>query len=184
MVKFPKNLVKKRPIVIEDYDPNWPLLYEKEKKKILTKLGSMALGIEHIGSTSVPGLAAKPVIDIMVRMENLRIASECIPLIESIDYQNLPEVDKVFLDRVYFWKGTEEQHIAHLALMEKTSPAWDGLIAFRDYLRKHSQDAKNYEKLKTELAMKYPFDPILYANGKKGFVVSIDKKIKIEKKKK
>lgn len=63
--------------------------------------------------------------------------------------------------------------------MEKTSPHWPSLIAFRNYLRKHPQDAKNYETLKRELAEKYPFEPMLYANGKEEFVISIDKKIRI-----
>lgn len=72
------------------------------KKKILSLIGSSALGIEHIGSTSVPGLAAKPIIDIMVRMENLKHARDCIPLMESIDYIYSPEVEKVFKVRVYF----------------------------------------------------------------------------------
>ena len=96
MVRFPENLVRNRPIIIENYNPNWPLLYEKEKRDILTKLGSSALGIEHIGSTSVPGSAAKPIIDIMVRITNLTHARECIPLIESLDYRFSPEVEHVF----------------------------------------------------------------------------------------
>ncbi|MFC1494324.1 GrpB family protein [Thermodesulfobacteriota bacterium] len=181
MVKFPKNLIRKRPVVVEDYNLNWPFLYEKEKRDILTKLGSSALDIEHIGGTSLPGIAAKPIIDIIVRMDNLETARKSIPPIESINYKYLPEIEKVFTDRVFFWKGTKEIHTVHLILMEKTSPAWDGLIAFREYLKKHPKDAKNYETLKRELAEKFSFDPISYANGKEEFVVSIDKKIKMEK---
>ena len=178
MVKFPKNLTHKRPVVVEDYNPKWPLLYEEEKEKILSLLGSSALGVEHIGSTSVPGLAAKPIIDIMVRMENLEHARDCIPLIESLGYRYSPEVEEVFTDRVYFWKGTEEVHIAHLALMEKTSPHWPNLIAFRDYLKNHPHEAKRYETLKKKLAEKYVSNPNLYANGKEEFVASILAKIK------
>ena len=64
--------------------------------------------------------------------------------------------------------------------MEKTSPHWPNLIAFRNYLIKHPQDAKNYETLKRELAEKYPFEPMLYANGKEEYVMSIiDKKIRV-----
>jgi GrpB-like predicted nucleotidyltransferase (UPF0157 family) len=178
MVKFPENLVRNRPIIVEDYNPDWPLLYEKEERNILAKLGSAALGIEHIGSTSVPGLAAKPIIDIIVRIANLTYARECIPLIESLNYRYLPEVEQVFSERIFFWKGTEDVHTVHLALMEQTSLHWNNLIAFRDYLKNHPQDAKRYEKLKRELAEKYVSNPNSYATGKEEFVALTLAKIK------
>ncbi len=105
MTEFPDNLIRNRPIVIEDYDPQWPLLYEEERERILRKLGNSALDIEHIGSTSVPGLAAKPVVDIMVRIVALAHAKECIPLIESLDYTYSPEVSRYSLKEYSFGKG-------------------------------------------------------------------------------
>jgi len=177
MVRFPEDLLKGRPIVIEDYDPDWPLSYEKERQEISAKLGDAALAIEHIGSTSVPGLAARPTIDIIVLIASLELARECIPLIESLHYNYSPELEQVFSDRIFYWKGTAEAHTVHLAMIERARPAWDSLIAFRAYLRSHPSEAVRYETLKRALADKHITNVNQYSSGKEDYVASIQAKV-------
>ena len=75
-----------RPIVIVDYDPKWPILYEEEKRRILEAVGHKVLAVEHIGSTAVPGLGAKPIIDIMAGVEHVADVDECVLLLQDIGY--------------------------------------------------------------------------------------------------
>ena len=75
-----------RTVTIVDYDPQWPILYEEEKSSILEVAGHKILAIEHIGSTAVPGLAAKPIVDIMAGVEGEAVADECVRLLHTIGY--------------------------------------------------------------------------------------------------
>jgi GrpB-like predicted nucleotidyltransferase (UPF0157 family) len=79
-------------IVVSDYDPNWPAIFEQEREKIQGTLGSLAMAIEHVGSTAVPGLAAKPIVDLLVGVPTLEVArSRCVESIKSLGYTCMPQ---------------------------------------------------------------------------------------------
>ena len=91
-----------RPILVVDYDPQWPILFEQEKERIIAAVGRFLLMVEHIGSTSVPGLAAKPVIDIGVGIRSLADASVLIPYIERLAYVYEPALEQLLPERRFF----------------------------------------------------------------------------------
>lgn len=172
-------------IRIVPYDPRWPDLFRQEKEHLLACLpGELVRRIEHFGSTAVPGLAAKPIVDMLVEVADLaatrlRIA----PVLEAQGYD-------------YFWRpthgddgppfyawfikrdpqtGTRTHHI-HM-VEESFHEHWDQLL-FRDYLIQHSEVARAYQQLKTELASTFAHDRAAYTNGKSNFIADIMRRAK------
>ena len=78
-----------RAVVIVDYDPQWPILYEEENHRILEAIGHKIIAVEHVGSTAVPGLGGKPIIDILVGVRQATDADECVPLLQDLDYKGV-----------------------------------------------------------------------------------------------
>ncbi len=160
------------PIIISDYDPQWPILYEEEKARILEVIGDKVVKIEHIGSTAVPGLGAKPVIDIMLAIPHLADAERCIEPLRSIGYEYIPKYEASIPERRYFRKGPPEAHI-HLHVVEPMSDFWERHILFRDFLRAHPEIAQEYYQLKKGLAAKYGSDHCAYTEAKAPFIKSV-----------
>jgi len=133
------------------YDPQWPAQYEEERIRISQALGDMIAGIEHFGSTAIPGLAAKPTIDILVCVEPLQPAEVYVKLLDSLGY-----VLQVFPgeapDHVLLQKGHQRTH--HLHIVPQGSYEHWRHLAFRDYLRTHPDTAHAYAELKIRLAQK------------------------------
>lgn len=159
-----------RPIVVEDYNPQWPSVFAKEKAAIMAALRDRLLMVEHIGSTAVPGLAAKPVIDIAVGIQSLADAPDLIPRIEQLGYFYEPTLEQVAPERRFFWKGTPTVHTYHLHLAEPDQPVLLKPLQFRDYLRKHTNIVEEYGILKRELAKTCVQDMDAYVAGKTGFI--------------
>jgi len=158
-------------IVVSDYDPNWPTLFEQERIRIKTALGSFALAIEHVGSTAVPGLPSKPIIDLLVGVANLEEVREpCIRPIETLGYNYVPEYASWLPGELFFRKGPPGPWTHHLHLMEPSHPHWEALLVFRDYLRAHSEAARAYADIKRALAASSKDDIRAYRNGKSPFV--------------
>jgi len=161
-----------RPVTIVDYDPMWPTLYEKEKMKISEALGNKALAIEHIGSTSVPGLGAKPIIDIMVCVQSNLDADICVPLLKGIGYTDVTV--QVGNPDWYYCLGKESCGVGyHLHLMKNMSVFSKRHLLFRDRLRANPDIARKYFELKKELAAKYRSDRTAYTESKSAFIESI-----------
>ena len=138
-------------IKITSYDDRWPSLFEAEAVRIRKVLGDLALRIEHVGSTAVPGLAAKPVIDIQISVASLdQPGSYSAPLAE-LGYRHIPLGD---FDRVYpfFQKPAEWPSTHHVHLCIAGSEQERRHLAFRDYLRRHAEIASAYVELKQALA--------------------------------
>lgn len=136
-------------IVVSDYDPNWPTLFEQERTRIKNALGSFALAIEHMGSTAVPGLPSKPIIDLLVGVPSLEEARErCIEPIEALGYNYVPEYASWIPGELFFRKGPPGPWTHHVHLMEPSYPRWDALLVFRDYLRAHPEAARAYANIK------------------------------------
>ncbi len=116
-------------IVVSDYDPNWPTLFEQERTRIKNALGSFALAIEHMGSTAVPGLPSKPIIDLLVGVPSLEEARErCIEPIEALGYNYVPEYASWIPGELFFRKGPPGPWTHHVHLMEPSYPRWDALL--------------------------------------------------------
>lgn len=174
--------VMTRPVVIVNYDPKWPKLFEKEKKLILGTIGHITVRIEHIGSTSVPGLGAKSIIDILVAINHLCDAKKCIQPLQMIGYEYQPRHEAHIPERRYFRKGEppREQHY-HLHMVELKSGFWKRHLLFRDYLRAHPEVAQEYQDLKKQLAMEYVLDREGYTEAKTPFIESVVVKARAEK---
>jgi GrpB-like predicted nucleotidyltransferase (UPF0157 family) len=158
-------------IVVSDYDPNWPTLFAQERTRIKSALGSYALAIEHIGSTAVPGLPSKPIIDLLVGVPSLEEAKKrCIGPIEELGYIYIPEYASWIPGELFFRKGPPGPWTHHVHLMEPSYSRWEALLVFRDYLRAHPEAAQAYADLKRALANSSVDDIEAYRTGKNIFV--------------
>ena len=135
----------------------------------------MDMQIEHIGSTAIPGLAAKPTIDILIGIRNLEGAGRIIPLLQSAGYVYVPEFELDMPERRYFYKGRKVEDDFHLHMVEAGSPFWKRHLAFRDHLRAHPDEVKAYEELKLALAKKFRDDRDGYTEAKTEFITRIEK---------
>lgn len=157
------------PIVIVAYDRAWPALFEQERAKLAALLGALVVAIEHVGSTAVPGLAAKPIIDLMVGVRSLTEARRgCIETLRQAGYAYLPEYASWLPDELFFRKGLPWTH--HVHVMEPSGSGWQRRLLFRDYLRAHPESADAYAALKRGLATAFKDDIAAYRNAKDEFV--------------
>ena len=164
----------KTPIVIADYDPAWPAEYEAEKKRLLGQIGAWVDHIEHVGSTAVLGLAAKPIIDIMPGVRTMADAERCIEGMRRLGYEYVPEFEDALPERRYFRKGHPEQKW-HVHIVEVGGQFWRRHIAFRDHLSTPAA-VEEYAALKRRLAAQHPRDSLAYTEAKSSFILGIEEK--------
>jgi len=159
---------KDAPISLVDYDPRWPQVFEEEKALLHPLLAPWLAGpIEHFGSTAVPGLAAKPLIDIMAAVETLDASRDAIAALESLDYCYAPYRPDLMH---WFCKPSPSFRTHHLHLVPHDSPMWTARIIFRDRLRGDPEVAAQYLELKQSLAANFEHDREAYTDGKTEFV--------------
>jgi GrpB-like predicted nucleotidyltransferase (UPF0157 family) len=172
-------------VAIVPYDPRWPDVFRQEMEHLLSCLpAELIRRVEHFGSTAVPGLAAKPVVDLLVEVEDLQATRTRIaPLLESQGYD-------------YFWRPTHGDdgppfyawfikrdpgsgaRTHHIHMVEADfGEHWDRLL-FRDYLIEHPRVAREYQDLKLRLAAAHPNDRVAYAKGKTEFVLRVTEQAK------
>lgn len=163
--------LRKDAVRIHPYTPEWAALFEREATRLRAILGDRVQAIEHVGSTSVPGLNAKPIVDIMVGTGSLDDAYELIPTLEQHGYRYLRRFH--FVPRLFLVKGSAERGTHHLHLTPHGCPEWTKILLFRDELRAHSDVAAAYAALKLVLARDYPNDRDAYAAGKERFIGEI-----------
>ena len=155
-------------VVVREYDPAWPEQFELEAGLIRRVLRDNCLEIYHIGSTSVPGLAAKPIIDIMPVVRSLDGVDEARDALEALGYEYLGEFG--IPGRRYLRKGGDERtHQVHI-FAQGDGANITRHLAFRDYLRAHPAAREEYAALKRALAERYPYDIESYCDGKDAFV--------------
>ncbi len=155
---------------LSEYDLRWPALFEEERERILAAIGPSVERVEHVGSTAIPGIAAKPIIDILIGLRSLEDAKECIPRLVAIGYEYVPEYEREIPERRYFRKGPAENRTHHIHIVEVSSEFFRNHLLFRDYLRAHADEAKRYEALKRELAQRFETDREAYTEGKSKYV--------------
>ena len=159
------------------YDPAWPLQFEAERQCLQAALGELALRIDHNGSTAVPGLAAKPVIDIQISVRTLvPIDAYRIPL-QMLGYQHVPHADDAFCP--FFHRPEVWPHTHHVHVVEAGGEEERRTLAFRDYLRDHADVRAAYAALKARLAPQFSGRTIdsrqAYADAKGEFIEHIIK---------
>jgi GrpB-like predicted nucleotidyltransferase (UPF0157 family) len=159
-------------VVVNKHDPNWAKMYEKEAKLIKVIFKEELLEIHHIGSTSVKGLKAKPIIDIMPLVKDIKTVDKFNDEMIKIGYEPMGEYG--IPKRRYFRKG-KDGRTHHVHVFEKDSTQAKRHLAFRDYLREHDKIAKEYGELKEKLAEKYPNDIESYMDGKNDFIKKYEK---------
>jgi GrpB-like predicted nucleotidyltransferase (UPF0157 family) len=156
------------PIEIVAYDPSWPVLFQAEATLLRRALRPWIVGpIEHIGSTAVPGLPAKPVIDIMAGVHTLDDSRPACELAAEVGYCYAPY--QVELEH-WFCKPSSGFRTHHLHLIPVGSPQWIRPLAFRDYLRAQADIASEYGDLKWRLAREHRFDREAYTRAKRPFI--------------
>lgn len=177
--------VMSEPVAIEPYNPLWPRMFILEKNHLLSCFsGELIKRIEHVGSTAVYGLAAKPIVDMLVEVSSLDLAKEIIvPELESQGYDyfwrptwgnDIPPFYAWFIKRDATGKRTH-----HIHMVEHDFEHWDW-IGFRDYLRDHPETANMYQMLKVHLASQHGSDRIRYTHMKSKFIRRCIKKISRE----
>lgn len=158
-------------ITIEKYNPNWKNQFEILKLMIKSYIGDYILDIQHVGSTSIEGLSAKPIIDLDVIIENIEILPKIIQKLEKEDY--FYQGDLGIKDRYAFQRTYDEEIKYHLYVCPKDGIGYKEHIFFRDYLRNNNEAKINYMKLKIALAKKFRKDSESYCNGKTKFIKKI-----------
>jgi GrpB-like predicted nucleotidyltransferase (UPF0157 family) len=136
------------PVTLTPYDPQWPGLFDREATRIRDALGERALVVEHVGSTSVPGLAAKPIIDIVLVVEDSADEGAYVPALEAAGYVLRIREPEWFEHRLF--KGPDTN--VNLHLFSRGCVEADRMVAFRDHLRANERDRRLYEDAKRDLA--------------------------------
>lgn len=158
------------PIIIEDYDPHWPEQFVLLRSRIVPVLGALVTAIEHVGSTAVPGLAAKPIIDIDVVLHSAASLPEAIRRLGTLGYEHRGDLG-VPGREAFRRPPNDVPH--HLYVHGPDSREFLRHITFRNYMRANPEDAQAYERLKRMLAQKYRHERESYNQAKTEFVEAI-----------
>lgn len=153
------------------HHPQWAEHFRQEKEILFQIMGPKLLDVRHIGSTSIPAMPAKPIVDILAAVKALSDVEPFRDDLIRVGYKDKGNGD--VLGRRYFVKGGEDKRTHHLNFCEMNSLFWTSHLAFRDYLERHPDAAKQYAALKRVLAAKFPDDRPAYTTGKEEFVRSI-----------
>jgi GrpB-like predicted nucleotidyltransferase (UPF0157 family) len=157
------------PIVLADYDPGWPVLFEREATRIRAVLGDRVLALEHVGSTSVPGLAAKPRIDIVLAVPDSSDEAAYVPSLEAAGYTLRIREPDWYEHRVFEGPDTD----INLHVFTAGCTEIDRMVGFRDWLRMHDDDRRRYEQAKRDLAARRWTYVQLYADAKTAVIEEI-----------
>lgn len=156
-------------IVVTPYDPAWQGEFETESKRILHALGNNVVSVHHIGSTAIPGIFAKPIIDILLEINDLVQLDNETGAMQELGYGAMGEFG--IPGRRYFRKSNRSGvRTHHVHAFQTGNPEIERHLAFRDYMIAHPAEAQAYGALKRELARVYPHDRRAYMDGKDGFV--------------
>ncbi|WP_318619166.1 GrpB family protein [Priestia megaterium] len=170
MLGLERGLVK-----LEPYNDKWSKLFDEERELLSSRIKELIIAIEHVGSTSIEGLFAKPIIDIAIGVSSLDVIIELKEKVKDLGYVEVP----VSIDGKHVFARYKEKKITHfLHVMIYNQSLWIDQISFRDYLRLDLNAKIEYIKIKEELANKYPNDVVSYTNKKKKFVDNILKRAK------
>ena len=162
---------RNQPVEVVEYDPGWPTRYAEERDRIADALHGGATAIEHVGGTAVAGLAAKPVVDIMVGVDDIERAGPAVAGLIDLGYEYVPEFEAELPDRRYFRKGSPDAY--HVHMVPVGSDFWNEHLLFRDYLRDHPKAAEEYSRLKRGLATRFRRNRRAYTESKRPFIEAV-----------
>jgi GrpB-like predicted nucleotidyltransferase (UPF0157 family) len=157
---------------IVEYDPDWPERAIEELRRVADALGGVALGLEHIGSTAVPGLAAKPIVDLQLSVADIQRRELYVEPLEGLGYLFVP--GPLSPDHHLFAKPPERPRSHHLHVCEVGSHHELRHVAVRDFLRAHEHEAARYEAVKREVVARHPQNRLAYMAGKQAYVDDLE----------
>ncbi|NEQ43101.1 MAG: GrpB family protein [Leptolyngbya sp. SIOISBB] len=164
-----------RKVEVIPHTLKWREMFEIESKRVTDALGKNVVAVHHIGSTAIPRIYAKPIIDLLVEVKDIVRVDEHSSLMESLGYEVMGEYG--ILGRRYFRKNSQEGvRTHHVHTFEVASEQVERHLAFRDYMISHPEDAQKYSELKRKLAREYPMNIDGYMDGKDSFIQEIDMK--------
>jgi GrpB-like predicted nucleotidyltransferase (UPF0157 family) len=163
-----------RKVEVTAYEPTWPELLEAEAGRLKAALGKIVIAIHHIGSTAIPGMAAKPIIDILMEVDDIELMDGYNPVMQGLGY--IPKGENGIAGRRFFIKGSETVHSHHVHIFQQGDKNIKRHLVFRDYLRMHPSAAEEYSLLKCSLAQQFPEDIDGYISGKDEFVRRLEQK--------
>jgi GrpB-like predicted nucleotidyltransferase (UPF0157 family) len=166
MIGLQRKIVKLAP-----YSPEWKRFFAEEEHLLRASIGAYVVDIQHVGSTAIPGLEAKPIIDIAVALRRLEDVGKCIEPLKRLGYEYKGEEGHP--GRFFLAKGDPRRRTHYLHMVEWNSDSWKELLRFRDYLRQHKEVAEEYARLKRELAQKSQGNRDLYTPGKAEFIETV-----------
>jgi GrpB-like predicted nucleotidyltransferase (UPF0157 family) len=159
------------PIRVVAYDPRWPIRFERERALLEQAIGSWVVGgVHHVGSTAVPGLDAKPIVDILVGVEDLETSRACFEPLAQLEYLYAPYLPE---EMHWFCKPDPRHRTHHLHLVPRDSSRYRDELAFRDHLRANPEKARDYAELKRRLAVRFGRDREGYTDAKAGFIALV-----------
>lgn len=160
-------------VCLRTYDPAWTSQFRSESERLVAALPGAFLDIQHIGSTAVPGLLAKPIIDMLAGVESMAVAEALVAPICSAGYTTSAEFNATLVDRRWFMRWADGHRTHHLHVVALGSDAWLARIHFRDALRSSPELATRYAALKLQLAARHKADREAYTDAKLEFVNSV-----------
>jgi GrpB-like predicted nucleotidyltransferase (UPF0157 family) len=161
-------------VLIVDYDFAWPALADAELRRVERALGDVAVRSAHVGSTAVPGLAAKPIVDVLVSVDALEPRQRYVEPLEQLGYLFAPAPESP--SRHFFAKPPQRPRSHHLHVVEAGSEHEFRHLAVRDFLRAHPDEAARYAALKRQLVARHPQDRLAYIEGKDGYITGLERR--------
>ena len=157
-------------VILVDYQQSWQQQFQQEKQRLREACRKLTT-VEHVGSTAIPGLVAKPLLDIAIALASFEEGEEVVPCITRLGYEYFGEHG--IPGRFYFVLRDQGRSLAHIHMYEKSHPDLRDLIAFKTYLLQHPEAVKAYADLKLELYAKYPTERSRYTSAKGAFIQGI-----------
>ena len=170
------------PIEVVDADPAWAAMGDAAAAEVAAALAPYVVEVQHIGSTSVAGLPAKPVIDLLVGVHSLDDSPALVEAVTGLGYEYVPEFEGELPNRRYFRRFTDGARTHQVHLVERTDTDWwDRHVAFRDWLREHPGDRDAYADLKRRLAAEHRDDRAAYTDAKSDFIHAIERRLGVRR---
>jgi len=161
-------------IIVVPHDPKWHRFFEQEAVLIHQIWDSQVDAVHHIGSTAIPGIFAKPIIDILVVVKSIAVMDGLNPAIAAVGYEPMGEYG--IPGRRFFRKGDDEHRSHHIHAFQVGHPDISRHLNFRDYMRAHPEDARAYSDLKRSLALQFPHNIEGYMDGKDALIREMDRR--------
>jgi len=167
-----QKIPEQRDVELVPHNPAWSQLANEEARLILEHISVPIIGVYHIGSTSIPGIKAKPILDFVIEVENLAKIIQSIESFEELGYCSKGEYG--ISGRQFFTKDTHGERSHHLHIFQKGHPDIERHLVFRDFLRSNPEAAHEYELIKEKLAKRFPKQSSDYTEAKSDFILSMD----------